>query len=94
MVSEKKVGTDFNDVNAIAYQGALPGGHVVNNYLTDPDAWFIRTDSPHGLKCFERRAIEFAAEDAFDNEVYKHKGSIRLSFGWSDPRGLYGSPGA
>ncbi|MCR9254710.1 MAG: hypothetical protein NXI16_01270 [Alphaproteobacteria bacterium] len=94
LVTEKRPGTSDNDVNAIGYHGAIPEGHSVCNYFTDPDAWFIRTDAPNGMKCFERRAIEFGAEDSFDNEVYKHKGSIRLSFGASDPRGLMGSPGA
>jgi phage major head subunit gpT-like protein len=67
---------------------------VMNHYLTDADAWFLKTDVADGLKYFNRRAPEFKDDNDFDTENAKFKGSVRLSVGWSDPRGIFGSPGA
>lgn len=86
-------GTDTNDVNAMKAMGLVPEV-VVNHYLTDPDAWFLRTDVPHGMKHFERRADSFDMDNDFDTENAKFKATARYSFGWTDPRGIYGSPGA
>ena len=86
-------GTDTNDVNAIKAMGLVPE-MVVNHYLTDTDAWFLRTDAPHGMKYFERRGDSFDMDNDFDTENAKFKATFRCSFGWTDPRGLFGSPGA
>ena len=86
-------GVDTNDVNALKALGMVPET-VVNHYLTDPDAWFIRTDVPHGMKYFERRGDAFEMDNDFDTENAKYKATARYSFGWTDPRGLYGSQGA
>lgn len=91
--SEGRVGTDNNDMNALKTMGLIPEV-VVNHYLTDPDAWFIRTDVPHGMKYFERRADSFDMDNDWDTENAKFKATARYSFGWTDPRGLYGSAGA
>lgn len=82
-----------NDVNVLKMMGLIPSV-VVNHYLTDTDAWFIRTDAQDGMKYFERRGDEFTTDDDFDTENAKYKATFRCSFGWTDPRGLYGSPGA
>lgn len=87
-------GTANNDVNAIKSMGIFPGGAVVNHYLTDTDAWFIQTNAPNGLMRFNRRAAEFKQDNDFDTENAKAKTSIRFSTGWTDWRGIYGSPGA
>lgn len=89
-----RVGTDLNDVNALKEMGKFPGGVVVNHYLTDADAWFIRTDARDGLKYFSRRNDEFSTDNDFDTENAKFKATFRCSFGWTDPRGIFGSPGA
>ena len=86
--------TANNAVNAIRSMGLLPGGYVVNHYLTDTDAWFVKTDAPDGMLGFQRQAFEFTQDNDFDTENAKAKGYERYSFGWTDPRGLYGSPGA
>lgn len=86
-------GTDTNDVNAMKAMGLVPEV-VVNHYLTDTDAWFLRTDVPHGMKYFERRGDNFDMDNDFDTENAKYKATARYSFGWTDPRGLFGSPGA
>ena len=86
-------GTDTNDVNAMKAMGLVPEV-VVNHYLTDTDAWFLRTDAPHGMKYFERRGDSFDMDNDFDTENAKYKATARYSFGWTDPRGLFGSPGA
>lgn len=86
-------GTDTNDINALKALGMVPEV-VVNHYLTDPDAWFIRTDVPNGMKYFERRADAFEMDNDFDTENAKFKATARYSFGWTDPRGVYGSMGA
>lgn len=91
--SPLRVGTANNDINAMAAMGKLPQGFVVNHYLTDPNAWFIRTNAPHGMKHFERRADEFTIDNDFDTENAKFKATARYSFGWTDPRGIYGSSG-
>jgi hypothetical protein len=91
--TDGRVGTDLNDLNAIKTMGLIPQV-VVNHYLTDTDAWFIRTDVKNGLKYFERRADEFGMDEDFDTENAKYKATARYSFGWTDRRAIYGSPGA
>jgi hypothetical protein len=88
-----RVGTDFNDPNAIKDM-SLFRDVVVNHYLTDSDAWFILTNVKDGLKYFERRADQFEMDNDFDTENAKFKATARYSFGWSDPRAIYGSAGA
>ena len=85
-------GAGFNDINAMRMMGRLPGGIKINHYLTNPAAWFLRTNVKDGMKCFNRRADEFAMDNDFDTENGKYKATSRYSFGWSDWRGLYGSP--
>jgi phage major head subunit gpT-like protein len=89
-----RVGTADNDVNALKNLGKFRGGVTVNHYLTDADAWFIRTNVANGMKHFERKADSFAEDNDFDTDNAKFKASARYSFGWSDPRGIFGSPGA
>jgi Mu-like prophage major head subunit gpT len=91
--ADGRTGTDLNDPNALKTMGMVPE-IVVNHYLTDVDAWFLRTDVPNGLKYFERRADEFGMDEDFDTENAKYKASARYSFGWTDRRAIYGSPGA
>ena len=87
-------GTANNDINAIRASKKFPQGIAVNHYLTDSDAWFIKTNCPDGLKYMERRPDAFGTENDFDTENAKFKATFRGSFGWSDPRGIFGSPGA
>ena len=94
MKSPARVGTADNDLNAIASKGMIPQGYVVNNFLTDTDAFFIKTDVPNGLKMFERAAIKTAMEGDFDTGNVRYKARERYSFGFSDWRGMFGSPGA
>lgn len=91
--SEGRPGTDLNDVNALNTLGIIPN-ITVNHFLTDPDAWFILTDVTDGLKYFERRGDNFEMDNDFDTENAKFKATARYSFGWSDPRSVYGSMGA
>lgn len=83
-----------NAINALKSSGKFPGGVFINNYLTDTDAWFIRTNVPEGMKHLERRADQFSEDNDFDTNNLKYKAVGRYSFGWTDPRGLFGSPGA
>ena len=94
MVSNLRVGTADNDVNAIRSMGLLPEGYVVNDYLTDTDAFFIKTDAPNGFKHFERLSLTTAMEPDFDTGNMRYKARERYSFGFSDPRCVFGSPGA
>ncbi len=91
--TDGRVGTDNNDLNALKTLGAIPKV-TVNHFLTDTDAWFVRTNVPHGMKYFERRADQFDMDNDWDTENAKFKATARYSFGWTDPRGLYGSAGA
>ena len=92
--SNQRVGTADNDINALSSKGMLPQGYVVNNFLTDDDAFFIKTDVPNGLKHFTRAAIKTAMEGDFDTGNMRYKARERYSFGFSDWRGMFGSPGA
>ena len=94
MKSSARVGTADNDLNAVKSMGMIPQGYVVNNYLTDTDAWFIKTDVPNGMNHFERAAIKTAMEGDFDTGNVRYKARERYSFGWSDWRGIFGSEGA
>ena len=87
-----RVGTDLNDPNAIKDMSIFKDV-TVNHYFTDADAWFIRTNVQDGMKYFERRADQFEMDNDFDTENAKFKATARYSFGWSDPRAIYGSPG-
>lgn len=86
--------TANNAINAIKAKGVLPDGVMTWQYLTDTDAWFVKTDAPESLKLFNRRAVSFAKDSDFDTDNFKHKATERYVGGWSDWRGLYGSPGA
>lgn len=92
--SAQQSGTANNDVNAIRSMGLLPEGVKVNHYLTDTDAWFIRTNCPNGMTGFDRVGVEFTRDNDFDTDNAKAKAYERYSFGWTDPRALYGSSGA
>jgi len=92
--STLRVGTADNDINAVRNMGMLPQGYSVNHLLTDPDAWFIKTDAPNGMKGFTRVAIKTGFEGDFDTGNVRYKARERYSFGFSDPRGIFGSPGA
>ena len=94
MMSNNRVATADNDVNAIRSRGMLPQGYVINNYLTDTDAWFIKTDAPNGLKHFQRAAMKTGMEGDFETGNVRYKARERYSFGWSDWRSMYGSEGA
>lgn len=94
MKSTLRVGTADNDINAIRNMGMVPQGYVVNNFLTDPDAYFIKTDAPNGMKMFERVSMKTGFEGDFDTGNVRYKARERYSFGFSDPRGIFGSPGA
>ncbi len=89
-----RVDSANNDVNALRASGKIPQGVKVNHYLTDPSAWFLKTDCPDGAKYMERMADSFGTEADFDTENAKFKATSRFSVGWSDPRGMFGSPGA
>ena len=92
--SPQRVGTADNDINAMASMGMIPQGYRINHFLTDTDAFFIMTDAPNGLKQFVRSPIKTAIEGDFDTGNVRFKARERYSFGFSDPRGIFGSPGA
>ena len=94
MKSQGRVGTADNDINAVANMGMIPQGYVVNHYLTDTDAFFIKTDVPNGLKMFVRAPVKTSMEGDFETGNVRYKARERYSFGFSDPRGIFGSPGA
>ena len=92
--TELRVGTTDNDVNALKNNGAIPGGYIINHWLTDSDAWFLTTDVPNSLKHFVRAKLETKMDGDFDTGNVRYKARERYSFGWSDPLGVYGSEGA
>ena len=94
MKSQGRTGTADNDINAIVSMGMIPQGYRVNNYLTDTDAFYIITDVPNGMKMFTRAPLTTAMEGDFDTGNVRYKARERYSFGVSDPRGIFASPGA
>ena len=92
--TELRVGTSDNDINALKTNGSIPGGYAVNHWLTDPNAWFICTDVPNGLKHFTRVAMSTGMDTDFETGNNRYKARERYSFGVSDPLGAFGSPGA
>ncbi len=92
--SDGRVGTSDNDLNALATTNAISGGYAINHYLTDTDAFFLKTDIPNGFKHFVRVPMKTSMEGDFDTGNVRYKGRERYSFGYSDPLAYYGSPGA
>jgi len=92
--SPGRVGTADNDINALKNMGMVPQGYRVNHFVTDSDAWYIITDVPNGMKYFDRAPLKTAMEGDFDTGNVRYKARERYSFGCSDPRGIYASPGA
>ena len=94
MKSQGRVGTADNDINAVKSLGMIPQGYRVNNFLTDTDSWYITTDVPNGMKHFNRAPLTTKMEGDFDTGNVRYKARERYVFGVSDPRGIFGSPGA
>ena len=92
--TELRVGTNNNDINAIKNNGVVPEGYTINHFLTDPNAWFLTTDVPNGLKHFVRIPLQNGMDGDFDTGNVRYKSRERYSFGWSDPLGIFGSAGA
>ena len=89
-----RVGTTDNDVNALKNNGSIPEGYTVNHYLTDTNGWYLTTDVPNGLKHFVRSPLANSMDGDFDTGNVRYKARERYSFGWSDPLGIFGSPGS
>ena len=92
--TEMRVGTADNDLNALKTNGSIPEGYRVNHYLTDNEAWFLKTDVPNGAKHFVRAAMTTDMDGDFDSGNARYKARERYSFGVSDPLCMYASPGA
>jgi hypothetical protein len=89
-----RVGTTDNDINALKNNGSIPEGYTVNHFLTDANGWYLTTDVPNGMKHFERMALTNSMDGDFDTGNVRYKARERYSFGWSDPLGIFGSPGS
>jgi hypothetical protein len=92
--TQLRTGTADNDINAIVNNGSIPEGYTVNNYLTDTNAWFLTTDVPNGMKHFVRSPLANSMDGDFDTGNVRYKSRERYSFGFSDPLGMFASPGA
>ena len=89
-----RVGTTDNDINALKNNGSIPEGYTVNHYLTDTNGWYLTTDVPNGMKHFVRTPLANSMDGDFDTGNVRYKSRERYSFGWSDPLGMFGSPGS
>jgi len=92
--TELQVDTANNNINAIKSNGSIPEGYTINHFLTDVNAWFLTTDVPNGMKYFIRTPMATSMDGDFDTGNVRYKARERYSFGWSDPLGMFGSPGA
>lgn len=86
--------TNDNNINAMFKLGTINNGFSVNRYITDSNSWYVTTDIPDGLKYFLRRPLKKGIEGEFESGNMRYKVTKRSSFGWSNPRGAYGSPGS
>jgi len=86
--------TTNNATNAVRDMNSVRDGFSVNNYFTNPNAWFLKTNAPNGLKCFNRRALRYGQDNAFTSGNMRQKADERYALGWTDPRGIYGTSGA
>ena len=99
-VAKRSLDTDLrpatadNDLNAIKSMGAVPEGYTVNHFLTDTNAWFIKTDVPNGMKHFTRSPMSTGMDGDLDTGNVRYKARERYSFGWSDPLGMWGTSGS
>ena len=93
LASVLQSGTANNDINAVKALGMMPQGYRVNHYLTDTDAWFVKTNAPEGMRLYSRTPIEFTADNDFDTGNAKAKAFERYSFGWTNWLGMFASPG-
>lgn len=89
-----RVGTTDNDINALKNNGSIPEGYTINHFLTDSNGWYLTTDVPNGMKHFVRTPLQNGMDGDFDTGNVRYKSRERYSFGWSDPLGIYGSPGS
>ena len=91
--SKGRVGTDFNDMNVMGATGTFSGGYAINNYLTDTDAWFIKTDVLNGMTHLNRQSASVDQSNDFSTKNLLVSGVMRFVGGWTDPKGMYGSSG-
>ena len=89
-----RVGTTDNDINALKNNGSIPEGYTQNHFLTDSNGWYLTTDVPNGMKHFVRTPLSNSMDGDFDTGNVRYKSRERYSFGWSDPLGMFGSPGS
>jgi hypothetical protein len=91
--SALRTGTNNNDVNPLVSSNQLPGGQANMSRLTSNTAWWVETDAPEGLKLLMRRPLEKSMEGDFETDSMRYKATERYKFGWTDPRGVYGTAG-
>ena len=89
-----RVSTTDNDINSLKNNGSIPEGYTQNHFLTDTNGWYLTTDVPNGMKMFVRTPLANSMDGDFDTGNVRYKSRERYSFGWSDPLGMYGSPGS
>ena len=88
-----RAGTANNDINPVKSMGMLDGGQANLSRLTSTTAWWIQTDAPEGLKLAKRRGLEKSMEGDFETDSMRYKSTERYIPGWTDWRGVYGTPG-
>lgn len=91
--SDLRVGTNFNDINVIKASQYVQDG-MVYQYLTDEDAFFIKTDCPLGLTYKQREALAIQSDVEFNTDSILVKGYEAYAVGCTNVMGVWGSPGA
>lgn len=94
--SAQQAATANNDINAIRSTRRFPKGYLINPYLTDTNAFFIKTSgySGEGLVYQKRVEKEVSKEKDFQTDNQEFKMYFREAFLWVDWRAIVGSPGA
>ena len=89
-----RTGNANNDINPVKSIGLLDEGAAVLSRLSSSTAWWVQTDAPEGMKLLMRRRLEKTMEGDFETDSMRYKATERYDVGFTDPRAMYGTPGA
>ncbi len=91
--TEYEVNSGNNTINPVS-SSRMPLDLVINPYLTDVDAWFVKTDEADGLVFTDVDAVMLDRDNDFDTKNLKFSAFRLFGVGAVNYLGYYGSPGA
>lgn len=91
--TEYEVNSGNNTINPVS-NARMPLDLVITPYLTDTDAWFIKTNVDDGLVFQEVDPVQLDRDNEFDTKNLKFSAMRLFGVGSVNYLGYYGSPGA